>query len=117
MTTATLSTYSREQLSDILRILKLYKTSLVQIGHRARLIDPKNNPDVSVRIEYPTGAALEDIRSFAVAGLDQFFGIKKIPEDVVFAEVPSLIGGIRIFAGDDMINISFQKFANQIKNT
>lgn len=117
MSTATLSSYSREQLSDILRILKLYKTSLVQIGHRARLIDPKSNPEISVRIEYPTGASLEDIKSFAVAGLGKFFGIKKIPEDIVFVEVPSLIWGIRIFAWDDMINISFQKFANQIKNS
>jgi hypothetical protein len=98
MTTATLSSYSREELSDILRILKLYKTSLVQIGHRARLIDPKTSNEISVRIEYPTGASLDDIRSFAVASLGKFFDIKKIPEDIVFVEAPSLIGGIRIFA-------------------
>ncbi len=116
MTTDTLSSYNREQLSDILRILKLYKTSLVQIGHRARLIDPKASNEVPVRIEYPSGAALEDIHSFAVASLGKFFEIKKIPKDIVFVESPSLIWGIRIFAWDDMVNISFQRFANQIKN-
>ncbi len=91
MTTATLSSYTREQLSDILRILKLYKTSLVQIGHRARLMDPKESNDVLVRVEYPSGAALADIRSFAVASLGSYFDIKKIPEDIVFVESPSLI--------------------------
>ncbi len=116
MTTATLSSYSREQLSDVLRIIKLYKTSLVQIGHRARLIDPQIDNEVRVRVEYPSGASLEDIRSFAVASLGNFFDLKKIPKDISFVEIPSLIGGIRIFAWDDMINISFQKFANQIKN-
>jgi hypothetical protein len=91
MTIATLSSYSREELSDVLRILKLYKTSLVQIGHRARLIDPKVTNEVSVRIEYPSGAALEDIRTFAVASLGKFFEIKKTPKDIVFVESPSLI--------------------------
>ena len=91
MTTATLSSYTRQQLSDVLRILKLYKTSLVQIGHRARLIDPKATNEVLVRVEYPSGALLADIRSFAVASLGKFFDIKKIPEDIVFVESPSLI--------------------------
>ena len=91
MKLATLSSYSREQLTDILRVLKLYKTSLVQIGHRARLIDPKEDLSISVRVEYPTGASLEDIKSFAVAGLGEFFKIKKIPTDIVFVESPTLI--------------------------
>ena len=91
MTTATLSSYTREQLSDVLRILKLYKTSLMQIGHRARLIDPKASNDVLVRVEYPSGALLADIRSFAVASLGKFYDNKKIPEDIVFVESPSLI--------------------------
>ncbi len=65
MSLATLSSYSREQLSDILRILKAYKTGLVQIGHRAHLADPLLDTVVRVRVEYPTGASIEDIRSFA----------------------------------------------------
>ena len=65
MSLATLSSYSREQLSDVLRILKAYKTGLVQIGHRAYLVDPKENLSIRVRVEYPVGALLEDIRSFA----------------------------------------------------
>lgn len=69
MTTASLSSYSREQLTDILRILKLYKTSLVQIGHRALLIDPQADQVLVVHVEYPTGAALSDIQKFAIKGL------------------------------------------------
>jgi len=116
MKIANLSSYSREQLSDVLRVLKLYKTSLVQIGHRARLIDPKDDQALSVRVEYPTGASLDDIRSFAETGLKEFFKLKKIPKDIVFVQVPTLIWGIRIFAWDDMVDISYQRFANQIKS-
>ena len=116
MSLATLSSYSREQLSDILRILKAYKTGLVQIGHRAHLTDPLSATVVRVRVEYPTGASIEDIRSFAWASLREHFSIETIPTDIVFVEIPSLIGGIRIFAWDDMVDVSFQRFASQMKN-
>ena len=98
MPLATLSSYSREQLSDVLRILKAYKTGLVQIGHRAYLADPKETMSVRVRVEYPVGASLEDIRSFAGVSVREHFAIETIPEDIVFVETPALIGGIRIFA-------------------
>ncbi len=98
MSLATLSSYSREQLSDVLRILKAYKTGLVQIGHRAHLADPLSDTVIRVRVEYPTGASTEDIRSFAMSSMREYFGIEKIPEDIVFVETPALIGGIRIFA-------------------
>ncbi len=98
MSLATLSSYSREQLSDVLRILKAYKTGLVQIGHRAYLVDPKENLSIRVRVEYPLGASLEYIRSFAERSMWVHFGIEKLPEDIVFVETPVLIGGIRIFA-------------------
>jgi len=98
MSLATLSSYSREQLTDVLRILKAYKTGLVQIGHRAHLTDPQAPTVVRVRVEYPTGANTEDIRSFALSSMQAYFAIDTIPTDIVFVETPALIGGIRIFA-------------------
>lgn len=111
-----LSSYSREQLSDVLRILKLYKNGLVQIGRRAHLQDPKEKAVVRVRVEYPATAVLSDIQAFTAKQLSGLFGITKTPSDIVFVESSSLIGGVRIFAGDDMVDISFQKFANQMKD-
>ena len=67
MALTTLTTYSREQLTDILRVLKLYKTGLVQIGHRAYLQDPKADIIVRVRVEYPKSVSLDEIRPFAVS--------------------------------------------------
>jgi hypothetical protein len=93
-----LSSYSREQLSDILRILKLYKNGLVQIGHRAYLQDPKEKAVVRVRVEYPVTANRSDIEIFVQGQISSLFGITKVPTDIVFAESSSLIGGIRIFA-------------------
>ena len=98
MSLDTLSSYSREQLSDVLRILKSYKTGLVQIGHRARLIDSKESEMVAVRVEYPVGALLLDIETFAIASLKEYFSLVRKSEDIVFVEAPSLIGGIKIFA-------------------
>jgi hypothetical protein len=93
-----LSSYSREQLSDILRILKLYKNGLVQIGRRAHLQDPKEKAVVRVRVEYPTTANRSDIEKFVQGQLSSLFGIAKVPADIVFVESSSLIGGVRIFA-------------------
>lgn len=98
MSLDTLSSYSREQLSEVLRILKAYKTGLVQIGHRARLIDSKESEVLAVRVEYPSGVSLVDIQAFAVGSLKEYFSLVKKSEDIVFVEVPSLIGGIKIFA-------------------
>jgi hypothetical protein len=111
-----LSSYSREQLSSVLRILKLYKNGLVQIGRRAHLQDPKEPAVVRVRVEYPSTANRSDIEKFVQGQLSPLFGITDIPSDIVFIESSSLVGGVRIFAGDDMVDISFQRFANQIKN-
>ena len=116
MSLATLSSYSREQLSDVLRILKAYKTGLVQIGHRAHLQDPKADIVVRVRVEYPRGVSLDEIRAFALSSIASSFWLDRVSDDIVFVESSSLIWGIRIFAWDDMMDISFQRFANQIKN-
>jgi hypothetical protein len=92
-----LSSYSREQLSSVLRILKLYKNGLVQIGRRAHLQDPKEKAALRVRVEYPATANRTDIEKFVQEQISSLFGINNIPTDIIFAESSSLIGGIRIF--------------------
>jgi hypothetical protein len=54
MNTFDLSSYSREQLQDTLRILKSYKIAQRQIGSRAILLDPKNPGSPLLRVEYAT---------------------------------------------------------------
>lgn len=115
MSSVNLSSYSREQLTDILRILKLYKTSYAQIGRRARMIDPRIPALPVIRVEYPTDASLDEIRPFAEKSLAQFFDIKKPTEPIAFEPKQNIVGGVRIFVDDDMIDVSFQRFANFMK--
>lgn len=111
-----LSTYSRETLLDTLRILKLYKTSLVQIGHRAHLQDPKSAHETVIRVEYPQGASMDEVSEFTHFTLKKSFAMDTIPKGIQYVEAPDLIGGIRVFVDDDMVDVSFKKFANLLKS-
>ena len=111
MSSVNLSSYTREDLTDILRILKLYKTSYGQIGRRARMRDPRIQSLPLVRVEYPSGSQLDGIRSFATQSLKKFFSIEN-PQNILFEEKNALVGGIRLFVDDDMMDVSFSRFAN-----
>ncbi len=109
MTTLDLTSYSRESLEHILHIVKAYRNSLKQIGKRAILSDPKDPPAVTATIEYVSGMDRASVEKYAQSCMKELF-----PEYTGAAPLlrqnPELMGWVRIFVGDDMIDVSFQKF-------
>lgn len=105
---------SRDELSDVLRILKEYRTSLKQIGNRAVLSDSKNKKAKTFRIEHTSTVSEDFVRQFSDAAIQKYF--PEASKDVIrnFAVNNRLIGGIRIFYGDDMLDLSFQDFVRAI---
>lgn len=57
---------------------------------------------------------METVTSFAKAAVAQFFPEAKFDNSVTFSENPKITGGIRIFFGDDMMDVSFEKFKNTL---
>lgn len=114
--TLDLTSYSLEELTDVLRIMKGYRTSLRQIGAKAKLEDPKHPQAPTLSIEYAPGFSMDTVRSFAHATVSRYFPETAIDNTVSFVENKNITGGIRIFYGDDMMDVSFEKFKNVLTN-
>ena len=105
MVTQNLNQYSREDLENVLIVLKDYRNSLKQIGKRSELSHPKHKQAKFFRVEHP--AAI----SFGEA-VKKFFPDAPENTERRFVQNEKIIGGIRIFYGDDMVDLSFQDFAH-----
>ena len=68
-----LSSYPRATLEHVLHIVKLYRSSMKQIGKRTSLVDPAHMPETIARIEYASGIDRETVKSYADACLKQSF--------------------------------------------
>lgn len=91
MTALSLSSYSREQLTDVLRIMKTYRASLMQVGHHAKIVDPDAPHIPVVRVEVPSQALTDEIRTFATRAVVEFFHITPQSQDIIFIEKPDLV--------------------------
>jgi hypothetical protein len=111
---ALVSTYSRDELPQILRSLKQYKKMLREMGSRASVafFIPK---DKNFRVEYDPTMDKDMVIAYTIAAFDTYFSQKLTALDIRFHENPALISGARIFAGDDMVDISFKNIENTLK--
>ncbi len=114
MTTLNLSTYSREQLEHILKMLKSYKNGLKQIGKRAVLIDPKNPPKTRAVIEMHSGLDEKQAEKYAQAVIHTTFP-EYSGDTALLRKNDSLKWWARVFVGDDMVDITMQKFESLLK--
>ncbi len=67
MTTISLSSYPRETLEHLLKMLKSYKNGLKQIGKRAVLTDPSDLPPVRAVVEYMPTMEEKDVTQYALS--------------------------------------------------
>ncbi len=110
MTQFTYQTYSKEELQQALSLLRNYKDSYHQIGKRAKFAAKyRENAENSFRVQHTAQENQKEIAQFAEEYISKFFpGVQNI--DITYEVNPDIIGGIRIFHGDDMIDVSFSKF-------
>ncbi len=94
--------------------MKSYRNSLKQIGRRARIVDPKNPPGVSAIVEYVSGMDKDSVEKYSRSCIAKLFP-EYTGEVPIFRENPELKWWVRVFVGDDMIDISFQKFETLFK--
>jgi len=115
MKSINLSNYSPELLDEVLSVLRFYTTALKQIWDRAELRNPKQAKISQVRVEYARWADESFVQSFTGKILSRFFPDSD-KDACTYTENPKITGWIRIFFGDDMVDISFEKFAHLIKS-
>ncbi len=105
-----IATLSREEITFSLKLLKEYRNALKQIGNRASLSDIAF-PKVHIRVEYAPHASMDHAKKMVESLFGRFFqDISYVAETTEFTENPKLSGGIRLFAGDEMMDISFDRF-------
>lgn len=109
-----LSSYSKEELKDVLRILKDYRSVSMQIGKRAILSDQKQKEEKIFIIEHTEKIDKNALETFFNSACEKFF--PEAPKNTFrkFMLNNKLVGGIRIFYGDDMVDLSFQDFVRTI---
>lgn len=73
MSNIDLSSYSKEELRDVLRVLKDYRTSLKQIGLRSEFSDVKIPKKNFFTIEYTSSADFDFIKKFADSACKKYF--------------------------------------------
>lgn len=73
MTTINISSYSREALEHLLRMLKSYKNGLRQVGKRMTLSDPLHPAPTQAVVEYMSSMTESDALKYAKACLSYAF--------------------------------------------
>lgn len=113
MTTHELSSYSREFLTDTLRVLRNYKNSLRQVGHRAVLSDPRITAELVPHVEYAPGIEDALLKKYTETFCKKYFSEYAGSQDAItFRKNPQLIAGVRFHYGDDIVEVSFQKLSH-----
>lgn len=111
-----ISTLNSSQLKDILKWLKTYADMSKKIGIRWRTLFHRTiSNENAYKIEYMLPMTQSEAwEQWALAFKKAFWDSPK-KENVVFSLNESLLGGIKIFQNDQMVDLSFSKAVNSIK--
>jgi len=104
-----ISSYNKSDLSTILKGLKFYRALEKQVGARGReLFARSRSSHESYRVEY----VWEDHTSLEPLVLSTYqsrFDIQVPREQIVWKRNDALKWGVRLFVGDDMVDVSFKE--------
>jgi hypothetical protein len=92
-----LSSYTKDELPQVLHSLKQYKKMLKEMGKRAStyfFTDANKN----FRAEYDPTMDIALVEAYVIAAFAKHFDIKLTKEDIRFFPHPDLVSGARIFA-------------------
>ncbi len=114
MSNIQLSSYSKEELENVLRVLKNYRASLKQIWNRSILSDSKEKKEKFFRIEHTKEISEDFLKKFSENVVKKFFPEVSTSAHCEYILNEKIIGGIRVFYGDDMMDLSFQDFVHAL---
>lgn len=111
-----LDNLNKTELQDLLKSLNLYKKLVTKVWNRwkdifANIVEWKNN----LTVEYHTSLSEDDISSEAIKIFEKIFWIKISKTDVTFIKSDKVLGWMKLYMNDNMIDMSFLKFYNLVK--
>ncbi|MDD5198002.1 MAG: hypothetical protein PHN60_04040 [Candidatus Gracilibacteria bacterium] len=111
-----LSTYSKSELTTLLKSLKSYRALEKFVGRRGRAIFARSQSGTKVsRVEYFGEEDKVILEPMVIAAYARHFGETIDSKSIEWKQNDAIRGGIRIFSGDDMMDISFQEVENRLK--
>lgn len=110
------STHSKSELLGLLKNLKSYRALEKFVGRRGRAIFARAQSGTKLyRVEYFGEENRSTLEPIVIAAYNQHFGEKIDTKVIEWKQNDAISGGIRIFSGDDMMDISFQEVENRLK--
>ena len=111
------SKYSLPELTGSLSLLRQYKTMLRQAWKKGTVIFQERQSTVTMyRVEYAPWIHMDFLEKEALRVIQKTFHTDATLGDCVFIENTALISGMRIFSGDDMIDLSFQHLEKALQS-
>lgn len=111
-----LSTHSKSELQTLLKGLKSYRALEKFVGRRGRAIFARvQSGEKLYRVEYFGEENRDVLESMVISAYTQHFGETIDSKSIEWKQNDAICGGIRIFSGDDMMDISFQEVENRLK--
>ena len=110
----TLKHRSREELEAMLLLLKRYRIMIRSSGKRAeRIFAAEGSDTVSIRVEHFSGLSRGDAETLFRT---LFADILAVPSStsISWSENPELLGGMRVFVGDDLYDMSYREAVSHL---
>ncbi len=110
------STHSKSELQNFLKGLKSYRALEKFVGHRGRAIFARTQSGTKLyRVEYFGEENRNILEPIAISAYTRHFGETIDAKSIEWKQNDAIRGGIRIFSGDDMMDVSFQEVENRLK--
>ncbi|MFA5917108.1 MAG: hypothetical protein WC850_02630 [Candidatus Gracilibacteria bacterium] len=107
---------NKEELGGVLKDLRLYSNLTNKLGYRGKRIFSKLINDKSYYlVEYYPYADLEFVFTKSVEIYKRFFQCNPTRDEIIFLPKKSLLGGIKVYKDDDVVDLSFEKVERNLK--
>jgi hypothetical protein len=111
---ASLSSIPAPELPHVLHALKSYRKMLKEMWDRASsyfFTDMSRN----YRAQYDPSMDMALVESYVLATFASQFALTLSVSDIAFSPNTSLVSGVRVFAWDDMVDVTYKNIENTLK--
>lgn len=108
--------YSKTELIEISKILKKYRTLRKNVGKKStNMINHDLSWENKIVIEYFPTMKKEELSSTATGIYKNIFWVEIKEDKITWKENTAIAWGMRLFFGDDMLDISFESVRNDLR--
>ncbi|MDD3120203.1 MAG: hypothetical protein PHF46_02250 [Candidatus Gracilibacteria bacterium] len=111
-----LEKYSKQELIEMLKVLKKYRNLRKNTGKKsAEILRQDIFGETRIKVEYFPSLNKGEITDFVIILFLKLFGKSVELKDIIWKENTSLTGGIRLYFGDDLLDITYADFKTKLK--